>query len=93
MNATLSTVVDRPDHPPQPLTQPQLSPQASQPVRRVNLVDRVALTVGIALIKWGRRPRAIESRERRASRVEHQLARIERERAFERSQRLTLPVR
>lgn len=91
MNATLSTVDNRRDHPPQPL--PQLSPQASQPVRRVNLVDRVALTVGIALIKWGRRPRLIESRERRANRVEQQLARIERERTFERSQRLTLPVR
>jgi len=91
MNATLSTVVDRHEHPPQPLPQSQSS--AQQPVRRVNLLDRVALTVGIALIKWGRRPRAIESRERRASRVEHQLARIERERAFERSQRLTLPVR
>lgn len=91
MNATLSTVIDRHEHPPQPLSQPQ--PSAQQPVRRVNLVDRVALTVGIALIKWGRRPRAIESRERRASRVEQQLARIERERAFERSQRLTLPVR
>ncbi len=64
-----------------------------QPVRRVNLLDRIALHVGIALITWGRRPLAIESRERRASRVEQQLARLERERAHERLQRLTLPVR
>ncbi len=88
MNSTLSSVIDRHDHPPQPLREP-----AAQPVRRVNLLDRVALTVGIALIKWGRRPRSIESRERRATRIEQQLVRIERERAFERAQQLTLPLR
>lgn len=88
MNATLSTAPGRHDHPPQ--TQPRA---AVQPVRRVNLLDRIALTVGIALIKWGRRPYSIETRERRASRVEQQLARLERERAYERVQRLTIPLR
>lgn len=88
MNSTLSTVRGRHDHPPQPSL-----PLASLPVRRVNLLDRLALHAGIALIKWGRRPLAIESRERRASRVEQQLARLARERATERAHRLTLPVR
>ncbi len=88
MNTTLSTAPGRHDHPPELVLQP-----AALPMRRVNLLDRVALSVGIALIKWGRRPLAIESRERRASRIEHQLVRLERERTFERQARLTLPVR
>lgn len=88
MNSTLSTVEGRHDHPPHPSL-----PLAAQPIRRVNLLDRLALHAGIALIKWGRRPLVMQSRERRAGRVEQQLARIARERAYERSQRLTLPVR
>ena len=63
------------------------------PVRRVGALDRLALHVGIALIKWGRRPGSIESRERRATRVEQQLARLERERAHERQLHLTVPLR
>jgi hypothetical protein len=86
MNSTLSTIPGRHDHPPQ-------LPPTRQPTRRVNLLDRIALRIGLALITWGRRARTVESRERRASRVEHQLARLERERAHERAQRLTLPVR
>lgn len=88
MNTTLSTDTRRHDHPPQPMLD-----APAQPIRRVNLLDRIALTVGIALIKWGRRPLSIESRERRASRIEQQLVRLDRERAFERDARLTLPVR
>lgn len=85
MNTTLSTAPERLDHPPRP-------PAAQQP-RRVNLLDRIALRIGLALITWGRRPRSIESRERRATRIEQQLGRIERERAAERRLRLTLPLR
>ena len=85
MNATLSTAPGRHDHPPQPVN-------AYRP-RRVPLLDRLALHVGLALVMWGRRSRALESRERRANRVEHELARLERERIAERSMRLTLPMR
>ena len=88
MNTTLSTAPGRHDNPPELVLQPE-----ALPIRRVTLLDRAALSIGIALIKWGRRPLAIESRERRASRIEQQLARLERERAFERQARLTLPVR
>ena len=88
MNSTLSTAPGRHDHPPQPSLA-----AVQQPVRRVNLLDRLALHAGVALIKWGRRPLTIESRERRANRVEQQLARQSRERNYERAQRLTLPVR
>jgi len=87
VNTTLSTVRGRTDHPPIPLhdTQPH-------EVRRVTLLDTVALHLGIALIKWGRRPLIQATRERRANRIEQQLARIERERQYERSLRLNLPV-
>ena len=80
MSTTLSTARGRHDHPPQPSFEHQ-----PQDVRRVNLLDRLALHLGVALIKWGRRPRPVESRERRASRVEHHLARLERERVIERN--------
>jgi hypothetical protein len=89
MNATLTTAPGRQDHPPQP---PSLEREPYQ-ARRVNLLDRVALHLGIALIKWGRRPLAVPSRERRANRVEQQLARLEREREYERTMRQLLPVR
>ncbi len=85
MNSTLSTAPERLDHPPQPAA-------VRQP-RRVDLLDRVALRVGLALIRWGRRPRPVESRERRAGRIEQQLGRIDRERAAERILRLTVPPR
>ncbi len=52
-------------------------------VRRVGVLDRIALHLGIALIKWGRRPHQLETRERRANRVERELARLAREREAE----------
>jgi hypothetical protein len=43
--------VERRDHPPQP-------DRASEahPVRRVGVLDRAAMHLGVALIHWGRRP-------------------------------------
>ena len=87
MNTTLTTHPGR-QHPPQ-----QAQRADEHVVRRVGLVDRLALHLGVALIAWGRRPSVVASRERRANRVEQQLARLERERHYERSARLTLPVR
>lgn len=91
MNTTLEptrsvAAESRHDHPPSPEV-------AVRVVRRVGLVDRVALHVGVALVKWGRRPLVLESRERRANRVEQQVARLAREQAAERGYRLTVPVR
>jgi hypothetical protein len=54
----------------------------------VGLLDRLALHLGLALIKWGRRNRAIETRETRARRIENELARQERARLAERALRL-----
>ena len=87
MNATLTTAPGRQDHPPQPVPQHHV-----RPAQRVGTLDRLALHLGVALIKWGRRPRPLESRERRANRVEHELARLARERDYE-SARLVLPIR
>ncbi len=83
-----------PSHPPQS-TKVTLSvqPRQSHPVRRVSLVDRAALHLGLALIRWGRRPLELESRERRASHAEQHLARLERERQAQRWQLLNLPPR
>ena len=59
---------------------PSVRPEQQLPaVRRVGLVDRAALHLGVALIKWGRRPGA-PARERRVNRVE--LALLHRDRQF-----------
>lgn len=88
MNTTTSTVPRRHDHPPS-------QSSAYQPTvpRRVGPLDRLALQVGIALIKWGRRPGPSESRERRANSYEQRIARLERERAAERALLLAVPRR
>ena len=65
----------------------------SRPVRRVKLFDRLALHVGLALITWGRRPLTLESRERRANRIEQALAGEHRLREDERNARLLLLFR
>jgi hypothetical protein len=59
--------------------EPSVHSQHLQPVRRVGLVDRAALHVGVALIKWGRRPVVSEDLERRANRLERALVRRERD--------------
>ncbi len=86
MNTTVSTAPGRHDHPPH-------VDRDTRPVRRVGVIDRLALHVGVALVAWSRRPRTPESRERRANRVELELARLARERAAERELRLSIPVR
>jgi hypothetical protein len=51
------------DHPPQPTPQPTYD-VPSHPVRRVGLLDRAALHLGVALIRWGSRPSRTDRRER-----------------------------
>ena len=80
MNTTLSTPTSRLDHPPQQ--------QAVVRVRRVGLFDRMALRVGLALVTWGRRPLVVDAYERRANRLEQELAQLERERSSENALRL-----
>jgi hypothetical protein len=69
MNSTLATEL-RHEHP----VQHDLPEQHYQPERRVGLADRAALHLGVALIKWGRRPVTTPQYERRANRLERALA-------------------
>lgn len=61
MNATLSP--PRQLHPPKPQ-------QAAPALHRVGLLDRLALHAGVALIKWGRRPRRQPPTESRQALVD-----------------------
>ena len=74
MNATLATPAAETRHPVQPI------PPQTQ--RRVGIVDRAALHLGVALIKWGRRPGATPARERRVNRVELALLHRDRQHAL-----------
>ncbi|MBR21515.1 MAG: hypothetical protein RIC81_02240 [Microcella pacifica] len=86
---TLSSARQRPltGHPPN-----TLAPQ-NRPTRpdRVSPLDRLALHVGLALVRWSRRSAVAVRHERRARRVEQQLATNRRERAHERALRLIVP--
>lgn len=72
--------------------------EAPRPERRVGIIDRAALHLGMALIRWGRRPgRELARHERRANRLElgvlyreQELARVQLER--ERDLALSLAV-
>ena len=57
--------------------------QRTLPVRRVGLLDRAALHLGVALIKWGRRTSGAPLHERRANMLERSLLSNERDRAVD----------
>jgi hypothetical protein len=75
MQTQLSTLPGRHEHPPQ-----TVSPVQPHPVRRVGLLDRTALHLGVALIKWGRRPVRSVDRDQAALAYQSYLARQESER-------------
>lgn len=91
MKTTLATDRVRHDHPPQPPVgqQPVLAP-----ARRVGLFDRAALHLGVALVKWGRRP--VKPRRHRLTRTQvddltrREVAEAERQREELRDQFLAL---
>jgi len=59
-----------------------------RPERRVGLIDRAALHLGMALIRWGRRPgRELARHERRANQLEMAVLYREQELARERLER------
>jgi hypothetical protein len=75
MRTQLATSTRHHEHPPQSVSSP-----AAHVVRRVGPLDRAALHLGLALIKWGRRPLAVDVREQTASYAETHEARLECER-------------
>jgi len=80
MSTTLSTT--RPGRQQQQPPSPTHGNRAS--ARRVSLIDRLALRLGVALVAWSRRPRELDSRERRALRVDNVRATERRELAQQR---------
>ena len=88
MSTSPSTTTGRHTHPP-----PAVIEHAQRPARRVSALDRLALHLGIALIKWGRRTHAAATRDEVMHRREQQSAQAEREQAAERQFRLTVPLR
>ena len=88
MNTTLSAP-SRHVHPPHDTVVHTL------PARRVGLLDRLALRLGLALITWGRRPvrRSSPSREQLILLHVQDRARSERERAAERALRTSIAQR
>jgi hypothetical protein len=85
MNTTLTTLRHR--HPPDTVA------PAPRPVRRVGLLDRIALRVGVALVTWSRRPLTAPTREEQARRLEQQLDNAARARVYERNLLLNTIVR
>ena len=88
---TLSSARQRPltGHPPNTLA-PEDRPTRPE---RVSTLDRLALHVGLALVRWSRRSTVAVRHERRARRGEQLLAADRRERAHERALRLLVPPR
>ena len=86
MKTQTATTTGRLDHPPQPVRTAAL-----HPVRRVGLLDRAALHVGVALIKWGRRPVRADLRHELALNAETYEARLESERLREMYKAVNLP--
>lgn len=89
MSITTSAPAERThQHPPHADAAPA---RILRPVRRVGLLDRAALRLGVLLITWSRRSH--RSREELRSRVEQARATESRERAAQRRLLLTLPPR
>lgn len=90
----MPTTLGRHEHPPQPSSDSRL-----RSTRRVRLLDRLALHVGVALIKWGRRPltvarpRTHEPLDWRATQAEQQQVRLECERAVQLAMQFSLRLR
>jgi hypothetical protein len=81
MNSTM-TAERRHDHPPD---------THADPLRPLSPIDRAALHVGLALIRWGRRSGPRPEAERRANRLERAIALQERNRLAQQSQQSLLP--
>ena len=85
MNTQLVTAPGRHDHPPD-----QVHTLVPHAVRRVGLLDRAALHLGVALIRWGRRPVGADLREQLTLNAETYQARREAERLRDRYQAMNL---
>ncbi|MGV8912022.1 MAG: hypothetical protein ACOH14_05335 [Rhodoglobus sp.] len=83
MNDTVTTEPGRQYHPPEPQAPDQ---QSRRVVRRVGVLDRIALHLGVALVTWSRRPQHPRSSVSIAARAEDQLRRERLEQARARAE-------
>jgi hypothetical protein len=90
MSTTLSTRPSRSAHPPRRERHRHLAERPASTARRVSLVDRTALRLGLLLITWGRRANHL-SRAQLSARFEQQVAREQRELHAERMLLLSTP--
>lgn len=90
MSTITTRAVTTAQHPPSPASIPSRSrPHA----RRVGLIDRIALRLGVALVAWSRRPRVLDDRVVQERRTHRELSIIERERQWQRMAMQLLPPR
>lgn len=89
----MNTMTTQPSHPPQERPTRASTASTTVPARRVSLVDRVALHLGIALVQWSRRSSVAVHHDRRAARVRQELDREQRERLRQRQLLMLLPPR
>jgi len=90
----MSTITTRAEntaqHPPSPASIPT---QPRREARRVGLIDRIALRVGVALVVWSRRARVLDDRAYRARRRQQTRAIEHRELQWQRLALQLLPPR
>lgn len=64
---TPSAVSTQPRRPETEPIRPSVRHPRSRAGRRLSLIDRAALTIGVALVMWSRRPRTVASARRETS--------------------------
>ncbi|MBX9471325.1 hypothetical protein [Microcella sp.] len=89
MNTTMTAA--RPGRQQQHPPSPTITTRAS--ARRVGLIDRLALRLGVALVAWSRRPRELDSRDQLSRQVQREMSTEQRERQTQRLMLQLLPPR
>lgn len=90
MNTITTRAVTTAQHPPSPASIPSRPRPAA---RRVGLIERIALRVGVALVAWSRRPRLLDDRAERERRGRLARSTAQREQQWQRLALQLLPPR
>lgn len=96
MTSSLITSTTEASHPRRPETEPISAPTIHRPAvsrRRLTIIDRIALTVGVALVTWSRRPRMADRRDELALRIQRRMSEEQRLREQQRLMLTFLPPR
>lgn len=77
MTSSLITSTTEASHPRRPETEPisaSLHHHSAPSRRQLSIIDRLALTVGVALVTWSRRPRIADRRDELALRIQRRMS-------------------